>query len=144
MLNDTCVSVCFASFWASEKVNTALKTNGTQMIIIHQDLWSGKLVSSPYKSRKLSNRVFCTFSSRKEIICKWIPISNSLGEEITLVSVSISKGGLKHQRVMLSDMPKLRVGVGTNILRMFSECALQICVKFFSEIPTLVVQERQS
>ena len=34
-----------------------------------------------------------------------ISISFSLGEETALVDVSISKGGLKCQRVMLSDMP---------------------------------------
>ena len=37
-----------------------------QVTIIHQDLWSGKLVPSPCKRSELSNRVFCTFSSRKE------------------------------------------------------------------------------
>ena len=30
---------------------------------------------------------------------------DNLGEENVLVNISISKGGLKHQRVMLSDMP---------------------------------------
>ena len=75
------------------------------MTIIHQDLWWGKLVPSPYKRSELSNRVFCSFSSRKESICKWIPISNSLGKEAALVNVSISKGGLKCQRVVISDMP---------------------------------------
>ena len=75
-----------------------------QMTLIHQDLWWGKLVPSRYKRSELSNRVFCTFSSRKESICKWFPISNSLGET-ALVNVSISKWGLKCQRVMLSDMP---------------------------------------
>ena len=44
--------------------------------IIYQDLWSGKLVPSPYKRSELDNRVFCTFSSRMERIWKWIPISN--------------------------------------------------------------------
>ena len=76
-----------------------------QMTIIHQDLWWGKLVPSPYKRSELSNRVFCSFSSRKESICKWVPISNSLGKEAALVNVSISKGGLKCQRVVISDMP---------------------------------------
>ena len=75
------------------------------MTIIHQDLWSGKLVPSPYKRGKPSNRVFCTVSCRIERICKRIPISNSLGEETALVNVSICKRGLKCQRVMLTDMP---------------------------------------
>ena len=66
-----------------------------QMTIIHQDLWWGKLVPNPYKRSELSNRVFCTFSSRKESIYKWIPTSNSLGEETALVNVSISKWGFK-------------------------------------------------
>ena len=79
-----------------------------QMTIIHQDLWSGQLVPSPYKRSELSNRVFCTFSSRKERICKWIPISNNLWEETALVNVSTctSKGGLKCQRVMICDSSK--------------------------------------
>ena len=34
-----------------------------------------------------------------------IPISNSLGAETALVNVNISKGDLKIQRLMLSDMP---------------------------------------
>ena len=76
-----------------------------QMTIIHQDLWWGKLVPSPYKRSELSNRVFCSFSSWKESICKRIPISYSLGEETALVNVSISKGGLKCPRVVISDMP---------------------------------------
>ena len=76
-----------------------------QMTIIHQDLWWGKLVPRPYKRSELGNRGFCPFSSRKESICKWIPISNSLGEETALVNVSIIKGGLKCQRVVISDMP---------------------------------------
>ena len=66
-----------------------------QMTIIHQDLWWGKLVPSPYKRSELSNRVFCSFSNRKESICKWISISNSRGgrgEEAALVNISISKG----------------------------------------------------
>ena len=66
-----------------------------QMTIIHQDLWWGKLVPSPYKRSEPSNRVFCSFSSRKASICKWIPISNSLGEEAALVNISISKRGLQ-------------------------------------------------
>ena len=32
-----------------------------QMTIIHQDLWWGKLVPSPYKRSELSNRVFCSW-----------------------------------------------------------------------------------
>ena len=68
------------------------------MTVIHQDLWSGKLVPSPYKRSELSNRVFCTFSGRKERTWKRIPISNSLGvgvgvggERTAIVNVSISK-----------------------------------------------------
>ena len=98
-----------------------------QMTIIHQDLWSGKLVPSPYKRSELSNRVFCIFSSRKERIWKWIPISNRLGEETALVNVSISKGGLKCQRVMPSDMPKL----GNKVIRKYTGCTLQTFVKHY-------------
>ena len=92
-----------------------------QMTIIHQDLWWGKLVPSPYKRSELSNRVFCSFSSRKESICKWIPISNSLGKEAALVNVSISKGGLKCQRVVISDMPNR----GDKVIRRYTGCTLQ-------------------
>ena len=61
-----------------------------------------------------SSRASVPFSSRKETICKGIPMCNSLGEETALINVSISKGGLKCQRVMLSDMPNgdTRVGWG--------------------------------
>ena len=119
------------------------------MTIIHQDLWWRKLVPSPYKRSELSNRVFCSFRSRKESICKWIPISNSLGKEAALVNVSISKGGLKCQRVVISDMPNW----GDKVIRRYTGCTLQTFVKhydstisppFFSEIPTLVVLECQS
>ena len=98
-----------------------------QMTIIHQDLWSGKLAPSPYKRNELSNRVFCTFSSRKERIWKWIPISNSLGEETALVNVSISKGGLKCQRVMPSDKPNW----GDKVIRRYTGCTLQTFVKHY-------------
>ena len=120
-----------------------------QMTIIHQDLWSGKLVPSPYKRSELSKRIFGTFSSRKERICKWIPISNSLGEETALVNVSISKGRLKCRRMMLSDM----LNWGDKVICRYTGCTLQTFVKhydstislpFFSEIPTLVVLECQS
>ena len=96
-----------------------------QMTIIHQDLWSGKLVPSPCKRSELSNRVFCAFSSRKDRICKWIPISNSLGEETALVNVSISKGGLKCQRVMVSDMPNW----GDKVIRRYTGYTIQTFVK---------------
>ena len=95
--------------------------------IIHQDLWWGKLVPSPYKRSELSNRVFCSFSSRKESICKWIPISNSLGKEAALVNVSISKGGLKCQRVVISDMPNW----GDKVIRRYTGCTLQTFVKHY-------------
>ena len=98
-----------------------------QMTIIHQDLWWGKLVPSPYKRSELSNRVFCSFSSRKESICKWIPISNSLGKEAALVNVSISKGGLKCQRVVISDMPNW----GDKVIRRYTGCTLQTFVKHY-------------
>ena len=113
------------------------------MTIIHEDLWSAKFVPSTYKRSELSNRVFCAFSSRKERICKWIPISNSLGEETALVNVSISKGRLKCQRVMLSDMPKW----GDKVICKNTGCTLQKALWFyyisplFSEISTLVVLE---
>ena len=100
-----------------------------QMTIIHQDLWWGKLVPCPYKRSELSNRVFCSFSSRKESICKWIPISNSLGEEAALVNVSISKGGLKCQRVVISDMPYW--GGGDKVIRRYNGCTLQTFVKHY-------------
>ena len=96
-----------------------------QMTIIHQDLWWGKLVPSSYQRSELSNRIFCSFSSRKEGICEWIPISNSLGEETALVNVSISKGGLKCQRVMISDMPNW----GDKVIRRYTGCTLQTFVK---------------
>ena len=92
-----------------------------QMTIIHQDLWWWKLVPSPYKRSELSNRVFCTFSSRKERACKWILISNSLEEETALVNVSISKRDLKCQRVMLSDMPNW----GDKVIPKYTGCTLQ-------------------
>ena len=98
-----------------------------QMTIIHQDLWWGKLVPSPYKRSELSNRVFCSFSSRKESICKWIPISNSLGKEAALVNVSISKGGLKWQRVVISDMPNW----WNKVIRRYTGCTLQTFVKHY-------------
>ena len=98
-----------------------------QMTIIHQDLWWGKLVPSPYKRSELSNRVFCSFSSRKESICKWIPISNSLGKEAALVNVSISKGGLKYQRVVISDM----LNWGDKVIRRYTGCTLQTFVKHY-------------
>ena len=98
-----------------------------QMTIIHQDLWWGKLVPSPYKRSELSNRVFCSFSSRKESICKWIPISNSLGKEAALVNVTISKGGLKCQRVVISDMPNW----GDKVIRRYTGCTLQTFVKHY-------------
>ena len=128
------------------------------MKTIQKDLWSGKLDPSPYRKSELSNKVFCTFSSKKERICKWIQISNSLGEETALVNVSISKGGLKRQRVMLSDMPNWWTGGGGKIFRMDSECALQIFFKhnvstitpFFrdshfscSRMPVIVPVQRQ-
>ena len=71
--------------------------------------------------------VFCTFSSRKERIDKWIPISNSLGEETALVNVSISKGCLKCQRVMLSDMPNW----GDKVICRYTCCTLQTFVKHY-------------
>ena len=98
-----------------------------QITIIHQDLWWGKLVPSPYKGSELSNRVFCSFSSRKERICKWIPISSSLGEEAALVNISISKGGLKCQRVVISDMPNW----GDKVIRRYTDCTLQAFVKHY-------------
>ena len=98
-----------------------------QMTIVHQDLWWGKLVPSSYQRSELSNRVFCSFSSRKESICEWIPISNSLGEETALVNVSISKGGLKCQRVMISDMPNW----GEKVIRRYTGCTLQTFVKHY-------------
>ena len=120
-----------------------------QMTIIHQDMWWGKLVPSPYKRSELSNRVFCSFSSRKGSICKQIPISNSLGEEAALVNVSIGKGGLKCLRVVISGMPNC----GDKVIRRYTGCILQTFVKhydssisppFFPEIATLVVLECQS
>ena len=95
-----------------------------QMTIIHQDLWWGKLVPSSYKRSELTNRVFWSFSSRKESICKWIPISNSLGEETALVNVSISKGGLKCQRVVISNMPNW----GDKVIYRYTGCTLQTFV----------------
>ena len=111
-------------------------------------------VPSPYKRSELSNRVFCSFSSRKENISKWIPISNSLGEEAALVNVGISKGGLKCQRVVISDMPNWGGGGGrgNKVIRRYTGCTPQTFVKHydstisppFSGIPTLVVLECQS
>ena len=122
-----------------------------QMTIIHQDMWWGNLIPSPYKRSELSNRVFCSLSSRKESICKWIPISNSLGKEAALVNVSISKGGLKCHRVVISDMPNgsggTRSFVGilaapfTTFVKHYDST---ISPPFFSEIPTLVVLECES
>ena len=97
------------------------------MTIIHHDLFSGKLVPSPYKRSELSNRVFCTFSSRKERICKSIPISNILGEESALVNVSISKGRLKCQRMMVSDMPNWE----DKVICRYTGCTLQTFVKHY-------------
>ena len=111
--------------WGIQNQNQNCYWWHVQMTIIHQDLWWGKLVSSPYKRSELSNRVFCSFSSRKESICKWIPISNSLGKEVTLVNVNISKGGLKCQRVVTSDMPNW------GIIRRYTGCTLQTFVKHY-------------
>ena len=97
-----------------------------QMTIIHQHLWWGKLVPSPYKRSELSKWV-CSFSSRKESICKWIPISNSLWEEAALVNVNISKGGMKCQRVVISDMPNC----GDKVIRRYTGCTLQTFVKHY-------------
>ena len=99
-----------------------------QMTIIHQDLWWGKLVPCPCKRSELSNRVFCYFSSRKESICKWIPITNSLGEEAALVNVSISEGGLKCQRVVISEMPNW----GDKVIHRYTGCTLQTFVKHYN------------
>ena len=82
---------------------------------------------SSYQRSELSNRVFCSFSSRKESICELIPISNSLGEETALVNVSISKGGLKCQRVMISDMPNWE----DKVIRRYTGCTLQTFVKHY-------------
>ena len=98
-----------------------------QMTIILKDLWWGKLVPSPYKRSELTNRVFCSFNSRKESICKWIPISNSLGKEAALVNVSISKGSLKCQIVVISDMPNW----GDKVIRRYTGCTLQTFVKHY-------------
>ena len=98
-----------------------------QMTIIHQDLWWGKLVHSPCKRSELIKRIFCIFSSRKESIYKWIPISNSLGEETALINVSISKGRLKCQRVMISDMPYW----GDKVIHRYTGCTLQTFVKHY-------------
>ena len=49
---------------------------------------------------------------------------NSLGEETALVNVSISKGGLKCQRVMMSDIPDW----GDKVIRRYTGCTLQTFV----------------
>ena len=67
------------------------------------------------------------FSSRRERICKWIPISSSLGEETALENVSISKEGLKCQRVMLSDMPNW----GDMVICWYTGCTLQTFIKHY-------------
>ena len=120
-----CTCTCWYCFQKLQNQNCYWRH--VQMTIIHQDLWSGKLVPSPYKRNELSNRVFCTFSTRKEINWKWVPISNSLGEETAqrLVNVSISKGGLKCQRVMPSDKPNR----GDKVIRRYTGCTLQTFVK---------------
>ena len=54
-----------------------------------------------------------------------IPIFNSLGEEAALVNVSISKGGLKCQRVVISDMPNW----WDKVICRYTGCTLQTFVK---------------
>ena len=80
-----------------------------QMTIIHQDLWWGKLVPSPYKRSELSNRVFCSFSSRKESICtsRYTPLKLT---EIIPSHTHVSEWafdlvftGLTHTRVILRN-----------------------------------------
>ena len=89
---------------------------------------TGRLDNSVALTREMNlATVFCTFSSRKERICMWIPISNSLGEETALVNVSISKRGLKCQRVMLSDMPNW----GYKVICRYTDCTLQTFVKHY-------------
>ena len=72
-----------------------------------------------------SNKDF--FSHQLIVCCKWIPISNSLGEETALVNVSISKGHLNCQRLMLSDMPNWR----DKIICRYTGCTLQTFWKRF-------------
>ena len=95
----------------------------------------------------LSLRIDCIFSSRNERICKRIRISNSMGET-ALLNISISKGGLIRQRMMVPDMPSW----GDKAIRRYTGCTLQTFVKsllsqylstFISENPTLVVLECQ-
>ena len=52
---------------------------------------------------------------------------NSLGEEAALVNVSISKGGLKCQRVVISDMPNWE----EKVIRRYTGCTLQTFVKHY-------------
>ena len=67
-------------------------------------------------------------SERSESVSE-IPISNSLWEETALVNVSISKGGLKCQRVMLSDMHNWG-----GVIRRYTGCTLQTFVKHYDSI----------
>ena len=64
---------------------------------------------------------------------KRIPICNGLGEETALVNVSISKGSLKRQRVMLPDMPNGGGGGerGDKVIRRYTDCTLQTFVKHY-------------
>ena len=72
--------------------------------------------------------VLFTFSSRKDRLCKWIPISNCLGKETALVNVGISKGVLKCQSVMLSDMSNWG---NDKLIRRYTGCTLQTFVKHY-------------
>ena len=80
-------------------MNTSFTSDesGTQMTISHQDMWSGKLVTSPYKRVNLATESSApSAAERREYVSEFIPISNSLGKETALVNV---KRGRKRQRV---------------------------------------------
>ena len=112
-----------------------------QMTIIHQDLWSGKLVPNPYKRSELSKRVFCTFSSRKERICKWIPISNNLEEETALVNVGILAKGVwnaKEWCFLTCLIGGGRGGArGGKVICKYTGCTLQTFVMYYDSTITL-------
>ena len=68
----------------------------------------------------------------RSFIAQSVRIVNSLWEETALVNVSIIKGDLKCQKMMLSDMPN-RVGWGRGkVIRRYTGCNLQTFVKQYN------------
>ena len=65
-----------------------------ETLIIHQDLWLGKLVPSSHQRSEFSNTILFNVSRWDQSFGKDIPIPDSLGEAATVINICISSGCL--------------------------------------------------